>query len=377
MQFPDAALRLAELRVSLANFTASVENLIGPPSPPDSPLFFELLAKCDPPDSPLDDDDAALLYRALLQLLREHGRTAISDPALLEIFGGLVSESPSTPLFEHFCRELLPAAPSYARIAGANLIVVNADREPRFNFNSHASVTRRRFNAKTVRRLNREIANLTRGLIPNALSDNSLSQSSTYVLINTLAFVAKWERPFDRIVDQDFHLSDGSVRVPFLSITGSFKYHETASFTYVSIPYAHCPFQFEILIPRNADRTSEAEGFHVGLFEECQRRARPEYIRLSVPQFQIESPLIDFSSEFQIPDAPAVHQVALVAIDQFGTKAAAGTVITDRGLPEISVTADRQFTFQICGEHSGDVLFAGVVADPRNSESRETVSDQP
>jgi hypothetical protein len=371
MRCPFVSHTLHELRALIDNFTASIETLTGPPSPPDSPIFFDVLSKCDEPESPLDTDDTTLLHDALLRLLRDHGQTTMSDPALLEIFSELVTNRPSATLFKYFCQEMLPAVPSFPRVVGGNLIVANTDREPGVKFNKHAVVTYRKFSEKTVRFLNRKIANVTRGLIPHALSENALSQDSTYVLINTLAFIAKWERPFTRIVENDFHRRDGTVRIPFLSVTGSFKYYKTESFTYVQIPYAYSSFQFEILIPVKADLERKTRTMAAELFGKGAERAEEGEISLAVPQFEIQSSVLDFSSEFAIPDRPAVHQLSLVAIDQFGTKAAAGTIIMDRSVAQTAIIADRPFAFQIRGKNPGDVLFAGYIADPTTSQTEE------
>jgi serpin B len=59
-----------------------------------------------------------------------------------------------------------------------------------------------------------------------------------------------------------------------------------------------------------------------------------------------------------------IHQ-AEIEVDEEGTEAAAGTVVTmKRGTPPPRITADRPFLYLIRDRQSGCILFLGRVVDP-------------
>jgi serine protease inhibitor len=362
MSFPVPNIPPTQLHSLIQNFTHSVENIFIDPSP--SPTFLSILSKCPTTENQLNDDDKFLLYSSLLDLLRKHAVTFLSDESLFQVFEELITDEPNTPLFTHFCETLVSEVSSYPRVIGGNELIVNNDT---LNRDFDVPVTRLKFDKNTVGILNRRIENLTRGLIKHPLSENSISSSAVYVMINTLVFIGKWRNPFKQVHKREFILSDGNkIQTTFLGNYGTFKYHSENGFQYIAIRYQHCPFQFELILPSSVRKFAKLEKVGPELFGEFSRKAVLAKLDLHLPQFEINSPLLDFSAEFTIPESATVSQVGMIAVDQFGTKAAAGTIIIEKEVVEIEkeVIVDRPFIFQIRGKKQG-ILYAGILMNPQ------------
>jgi serine protease inhibitor len=313
----------------------------------------------------LSADDETLLHRALLETLRFYGNTTLPDETLLKIFMELTDDDPNVPLLTYFCEKTV-GVERWPRIVSGNGIFVN-ERIVKSEWEVLPAVRYLKFDEKTVEVLNDLIEKWTRGLIMNALGGNAITEDMRYVIVNTLAFIGKWREPFKTVDQGTFHGDDGAVETSFLVGSGSFKYRADDGFQYVAIRYAGGPFKLELIVPPEGKKLSKVVKSGPERFAEMASNAAKIRVDLRMPEFNITSPGIDFSSKFAIPSSASLRQVAVISVDQFGTKAAAGTVIIEKGIVESDVVlvVDRPFMFQIRGKRYGEVLFAGVVQNPK------------
>jgi serpin B len=224
------------------------------------------------------------------------------------------------------------------------------------------------FDAKLVEKVNDYIESVSRGLISKELSPASAAATSPYIVINTLTFIAKWKFPFRPVAGDTFHRLDGTdISAPFLFKSGSFHYGESQRYQYIAIPYAHSRFQFEVIVPKRTSAFKKLARAGVELFDKLAEGAEVTEIDFNMPRFELKPPPMDFSQTFRLPGDTEVSQIATMAVNEFGTTAAAATIITEKSVelgPKTEVKVNRPFLFVIRGKGRGEVLFAGAVVDP-------------
>jgi serpin B len=257
-----------------------------------------------------------------------------------------------------------------------------------------------------VRAINAWVRDHTRGRIPHLV--DALGENTAMVLVNAVAFYAKWHMPFDRQWTEHarFWREDGtSSHVHLMRQQLTTRYTEDAQCQVLALAYAYRALSFIAILPRRRDGLVDLEASltPAGL---DRRLARLEYREVLVwlPRVSIASrpqglaghlgalgmpaafsrDHADFSGINGItpPDDRALYvsdvaHEATIDVDEAGTEATAATSIQvaraspprfRRPKPVPVFRADHPFLFAIRHEGSGELLFFGRVADPERRD---------
>jgi hypothetical protein len=370
MTFPDPLFPRLNLSYIPSRISRRVENLFGLPSTPPK-LVTSVISKCPQSDEiSLSEDDLVLLERELLNVLHaRYGNDADSD--LLQRF--LMSLDGDVPeFFNDFCSDSVNQIRSFPRIIGGTTLFVNENVRNGLHFDDSPDIISLPFDNDAVKSMNRHIKDLTRGLIDNSVSQSDVTRHTPYLLTNTLTFMAHWKTSFKKISDQKFTLLDGSdVFSPSIFVNGRFEYCEDARFQYIAIPYAKCDCKFELLILNKftAQSFNEMSAIGSSILIDLSDRATVTNVDLLMPEFELKSGPTDFGTHFVLPEGLKVTQVGVISVDEFGTKAAAATVIREKGVSleeKHEMVVNSPFIFFIRGKR-GEILFAGQVVNPIDS----------
>lgn len=210
------------------------------------------------------------------------------------------------------------------------------------------------------------------------------------ILVNAIWFQANWANQFDpdRTDDGQFNLLDGSqTSVPFMHSETKTQFAETDDFTAVRLPYAG-DAAMVLALPRGdlSQLVAKLEPAHLDL------DWGESMVDLAVPKFTFESELslsdslksLGMDTAFAQPNGDsgadftgiterrelylldAFHS-SFVAVDEFGTEAAAATALvisTTSAAPPATLHLDRPFLFWIEHTPTGTPLFLGQVTNP-------------
>lgn len=235
----------------------------------------------------------------------------------------------------------------------------------------------------------------TGGKVPVLVGADGLSRGTGLVLTSAVHFRGQWRDPFarDAAAAAPFWLTGGAeIPVVMMRQSRGFSYAETATAQALRLPYAGGRQVCEIYLPRERDGLAALEAqLDLGWLDSWVNLWRPRTVTVTIPPFSFSArydlgpPLAamgmalaftadaDFSG-LATADGLAIDRVlhaAVVAVDEEGTEAAAGTSVgLSRGLasPEsqpVAFTADHPFLFVIRDTETGAVLFLGRLADPR------------
>lgn len=93
-------------------------------------------------------------------------------------------------------------------------------------------------NEAAAKTINDWVKSRTNNKIENLVSPDSLSATTVAVLINCLYFSGFWQKPFDAIGKDVFHVSECQNKsVDFMTVESSFNYYEDSHAQYVELPY--------------------------------------------------------------------------------------------------------------------------------------------
>ena len=230
----------------------------------------------------------------------------------------------------------------------------------------------------------------TLGLIDN-LVDSTNANDYAY-LTNALAFEGKWAAPFEHDVTSLQAFTDASGRkhnVEMMSRVGTYQAGDGSGFRALSLPYGHGSYAAYILLPSGTSASALAGTLSASTFDHLARANRPAYLRVSLPRFTIEyqanlPPVLkalgiqsafnqraaEFAPMTGVPHgvyiASVVHK-AYVRVDESGTTAAAATSVGFRVMaiyrpsPPPPFIVDKPFVLALRDEHSGTLLFIGVI----------------
>ncbi|MFJ6001815.1 serpin family protein [Arthrobacter sp. NPDC092385] len=211
---------------------------------------------------------------------------------------------------------------------------------------------------------------------------------TTLSLLNTVYFAAAWDEPFDPsgTFDEEFMLADGSrVDVPMMHGTRTVRYIEADGWTGIDLPYGE-GFSLRLLLPAEG---SPPQWTEQELLDMAELLDAAEDVRVDVAlptwDHEFEQDLLESLAAIGLresfgPEADfraiqpgtvvgGAAQVANITVAEKGTIAAAVTqvvMMTSAPMPpEVSISFDRPFGYQIIHEDTGLPLFMGTVADPR------------
>jgi serpin B len=242
-------------------------------------------------------------------------------------------------------------------------------------------------------KINKWVSDQTKAKIVDLLPAGSITDQTRLVLTNAIYFKGNWAEAFkkDETKDEPFRAPSGTVNVPTMHRTGSFSYAENAEVSLVELPYKESDLALLVALPRKAEQLdaieSEVSG---GEVDAWAKSLSPRRVALALPRFTFSwgrsirpeleqlgiktafSPQADFSGlsakagkNLFLSD---VFHKAFVLVDEVGTEAAAatGAVISVKSLPMTTVMkVDHPFLFFVRNTKTGDILFAGRVANPK------------
>jgi serine protease inhibitor len=244
-------------------------------------------------------------------------------------------------------------------------------------------------------RINGWVKQNTKGLIPKLFEPSDFSPLTRLVVVNTLYFKGKWQKPFDKQAtsEEEFHLEGGKVkRVPMMHQSGKFDYLRGDGFQAVALPYGAGELSFYLFLP---DEGRSLQAFLKELTAErwaqWLKGFKPMEGDVGLPRFRIEAtyPLKEPLQAMGITDAfdpekadlsgvapltdgrlfiTKALQKAVVEVDEEGTKVAAATgvvvSVTAYNPNRFTLIANRPFFFIIRHNATGAILFMGIVREP-------------
>jgi serpin B len=233
--------------------------------------------------------------------------------------------------------------------------------------------------------INAWVAEQTEDKILDLLPEGSLSSDVIMVITNAIYFYADWSEQFNEsnTHPRDFVLSDGSVKsVDMMSRTDPMRYHRSATYQAVELPYKGEQLAMLIVLPD--DLAAFEAGLEPGMLTELFGLLGTTPVSLKLPKFEmtLDVQLSKVLAEMGMAQAfggadftgitegglslAEVYHKAYVRVDEKGTEAAAATaVVADTSMVESeSMFVNRPFFFLIRDRQSGTILFMGRVLEP-------------
>ena len=290
-----------------------------------------------------------------------------------------------------------------SRRAPDGLVVANSVWTRSAILSSYKALVAERFGAESeampssAAPINAWVSEKTRGLVGDLVDDDVVRNPLTKaILLNAVYFKGTWAARFDadRSAPGPFAAPRGPKDVVMMRQLGRFPVaHARGVGTAVALPYVQGGLRMVFVLPE-APHLAGARALAGGLadaWDEIRPATRASgEVDVMVPKFQVDSGVVDLlpilADDFglavirdadggflKMADAPDLHvdsvvQRAFVSVDEEGTEAAAATaaVMMTRSIPRPprKIHFDRPFLFVIEDAETGDVAFAGLLADP-------------
>lgn len=240
--------------------------------------------------------------------------------------------------------------------------------------------------------INKWISDRTNAKIPQLLAQGTLDTLTRLVLANAIYLKANWLTPFDpRNTSQSaFTRSDGKVlTVPMMSARGWLGYVDNLDSVAVRLPYVGNRLAMTVILPTSGDLAGYEATLDGTKLAGILTANKGATVQLSMPRwtFRVPSDLgavlaklgmgtaftrnADFSGIAVTKETLAISKViheAFIAVDEYGTEAAAATAIAigTTAVPSDpkKVVLNRPFLFVIHDVATAAPLFIGRVADP-------------
>ncbi|GAB3490969.1 serpin family protein [Nocardiopsis coralliicola] len=244
---------------------------------------------------------------------------------------------------------------------------------------------------------NAEVADLTRGLIPELLQAGDITADTRALLVNALWVRLAWTAPFDPAATRParFRAPADELRVPMMRRSGDMPYAEADGWAMVGLDGGH-GLTLDLLLPPSGGSAGPAPLPEVdaGVLERLAAQSRTARVDLAVPRFRLSgrallsgalkdlgvrtvfTPGADLSGIARLGGAESgrpffvdeiVHE-AVLTVDEKGAEGAAATAVVLRTLSAVTppkakaFTADRPFAFVL--RRNGAILFLGTVESP-------------
>ena len=219
-----------------------------------------------------------------------------------------------------------------------------------------------------------------------------LDPSALVYLTTAVQFAGAWASPFQEknTAQGTFRLDDGRSITTNIMYSPRAQYHfyQDKEKTILDIPYGDQQYSMTMVMPAEGDSLlGLASHLNADAFQQCLASMDTVYGSLHVPKFSIEyqtslkstltrlgmgiafSDSADFSHLFtppiaSVPLADLLHK-AVIQVDEVGTEAITATV-SDAVAPSggASMHIDQSFLFFIRENHTGVIVFAGVLSNP-------------
>ncbi|SDP63959.1 serpin B [Actinopolyspora xinjiangensis] len=236
-------------------------------------------------------------------------------------------------------------------------------------------------------RINADVADVTRGLVPELVEPGAVNSETVAALVNALYLKAPWHEAFDPddTVSGSFRTRRGTSSVLFMRLTTRLGYAARHGWQVVRMGVVG-GIQAFVLLPDAELATAEPELDHDRLPELLDAvEERP--VRLSLPRFAVFgsgaldeplaalgvrrafTPAADFTPLTPRPlrVSTALHE-AVLRIDEQGLEGAAATAammrLTSLFDDPVRVSVDRPFLFLVRHRDSGVVHFLARITDP-------------
>jgi serpin B len=236
--------------------------------------------------------------------------------------------------------------------------------------------------------INTDVAQTTRGLIPELVPKGAIREDTRAALVNALYLKCAWRNRFieGATRPRPFHAPDGAVDVPTMELSESVGYAARDGWQVVSLP-AVGGVQAVVLLP-DTDLASAEPELSAGSLARLLEAPRSTQVRLRLPkvdvsrQAELSPPLgqLGVRTVFQddadlsgiSPKPLAVQSVlheAVLKLDEQGLEGAAATAVMFRltsiqlGEP-LRVDVDRPFLLLVRHAETGVIYFMARVVKP-------------
>ena len=259
--------------------------------------------------------------------------------------------------------------------------------------NYHAEINESAFGPDTIDEINGWIDDNTDHMIPTVIQD--LDPFAAAVLVNALAFEGKWAEPYEdyQVHENDFKNAAGKSEDALYLAGTSDTYFESGKAVGFMKPYYGYDYAFLAILPKERINANDfMAGFTADDYREFYDSMTREWeVRTIIPEFSYDYEYLmnetlkemevnaalspddaDFSNLAELKDenlyiSKVIHKTH-IELDQYGTKAAAATVVEmDRAMavaePEEykEVYLDRPFAYAIIDMETGVPVFIGTV----------------
>lgn len=245
--------------------------------------------------------------------------------------------------------------------------------------------------------INRWVADRTNGRITNLLQPNDISRSTHLVLASAFYMKARWTNIFDveRTQNAPFFPSPAhTISVPMMQTTASFPLYQEESLQLLELPYASpkpdsLQLAMFILLPAKGTELSDiekvlsADQLHIWRSKMTEQRVNvilPKFKTTGVfslndalqamgmkDAFSGRADFSKISSAEGLYIGQVVHK-AYIAVDEYGTEAAAASAVTMNRTAvhsqPVMFRADRPFVFVIVEKSTGSILLIGRLVMP-------------
>ncbi|MFC1847131.1 serpin family protein, partial [Chloroflexota bacterium] len=240
--------------------------------------------------------------------------------------------------------------------------------------------------------INRWVEEQTEGRIKDIIPPGSINEITRLVLANAIYFNAAWQHQFDEdnTIDMPFHPLDGdTIYIPTMRQTESFNYTEDNGYQAVELPYDGGELSMVILLPDEGNFNKFENSLNDQLVSDIIWDMQEQKVSLAMPKFEFDFDMslsetlkamgmpIAFSSNADFSGMDGTHDLyigdvihkAFVSVDEYGTEAAAATVVimvagAAPADPPLNFNMDRPFIFLIRDINTGSILFVGRVLNP-------------
>ncbi|XP_015930910.2 leukocyte elastase inhibitor-like isoform X1 [Parasteatoda tepidariorum] len=252
------------------------------------------------------------------------------------------------------------------------------------------------------RAINYFIQRQTKNKIKEILPPSSIKHYTDFVVTSTMHFKGVWLQPF---------LPQSTQRGPFFTTNLDYKFVDMMvtrdTFLYadseelqcsaIEMPYAGRSLTMVLMLPKNKAHGVQilSSSLTMSRLGNLTEDMFPREMVVVVPKFQFEdsfqlsSTLIKMGlrslssgalelsgfSKDRVLRVNSIYHKAKVSVDEQGTEAAAATATafarSSRPTRIIEFIVDRPFVFYIRENHSGSILFVGIVRNPKYLQSRD------
>jgi serpin B len=238
--------------------------------------------------------------------------------------------------------------------------------------------------------INAWVASTTNNLIPELLSEGTVTADTKLALVNTVYFNAAWATKFDKnsTFDGTFHTRSGSAKTVKMMSSESLAVKQAVvdGTVAVELPYDGGEVSMLLLMPADGTLDQFEQHLDGAQLAKVVGALQARSLALQLPKFNLDvrtslgdtlsalglgiafTSKADFSgisAASQLAISDVIHQ-AVVKVDEAGTEAAAATAVLvgDTSAALEYTTFDRPFLFVIRDVQTGAALFVGRVGAP-------------